>query len=336
MRIGILGVAHLHVDAYFDKLVVGETEVVGVYDRDAERGRSWAAQHGVVFFSEADRLLRSGLDGVIVCAETAFHGALIARAAEEGVAVLCEKPLGVSRQDTDAIVQTCDSAGVVLMPAFPMRFHPAVQRARQMVHAGELGRVRVLVGTNQGVIPPPERSWFTDKALAGGGAIMDHVVHLADVFCWVLGAVPDTVYALANRVMHPDLASVETGGVVVLNYGDGTFASIDCSWDRPARYPSFGEAGFRIVGDSASLVVDATSERLTVFGGEKTVAWRSFGPQLNQLMINEFLAAIREHRSPAVSGRDGQVATHVALSALASALTGELETLRLDPSPGPT
>jgi predicted dehydrogenase len=329
MRIGMLGVAHVHVASYLAAVQAAGASVVGVYDWDIERGQAWANSHDISFAGHPEALLDSRLDGVIVCAETVFHEELIKLAVQARVAVLCEKPLGVSREDLISIVNSCSSAGVPLMTCFPARFHPAVRLVRSMVIEGDLGRVRALIGTNQGVMPILGGSWFTDRQFAGGGAMMDHIVHLADIFCWMSGATPKTVYAISNRVVHAEVVTVETGGLVVMNYPDEMFASIDCSWDRPLSYPTWGDGGFTIVGETGTVEVDLTSERLTQFGGDRDFSWVPWGADTNQLMIEEFLAAIREGREPAVTGVEGQVATEIALGALESAATGEVVELTM-------
>jgi predicted dehydrogenase len=259
---------------------------------------------------------------VVVCSETAHHAVLVEEAAAAGCAVLCEKPLGVGTGDSARIVAACARAGVPLMTAFPVRFHPAVQQLRGLVSGGGLGAVRALNGTNQSVMPLRERSWFADAVLAGGGAMMDHIVHLADVFSWLLGAEPEQVYAVGNRIVHSEVVTVETSGLVMLDYPDGVFASIDCSWNRPLDYPTWGGIGLSVVGDGGTVEVDAMRQRLTRFGGGQPFGWTPWGVDINQLMIDDFVAAVREGREPSVTGRDGLIATTVALAALESAASG--------------
>jgi predicted dehydrogenase len=176
-------------------------------------------------------------------------------------------------------------------------------------------------------MPIHERSWFVDPALAGGGAMMDHIVHLADIFCWMMGTAPTEVYAVGNRIVHSEMVTVETAGLVMLTYPNGVFASIDCSWNRPMNYPSWGGISLSVVADGGTVDLDPISQQLTRFGGRRDYGWIPWGLDTNQIMIDEFLAAIEEDRQPCVTGRDGLIATRIALAALESAATGEPVTL---------
>ncbi|SDU50675.1 Gfo/Idh/MocA family protein [Jiangella alkaliphila] len=324
MRVGFLSTAHVHVDAYVHNVRAAGAEVAGVTDDDAERGTRWASTHAVPWFASADRLLDAGVDAVVVGSETVHHRRLVEQAAAAGVAVLCEKPLATNDDDARAIVDACAAAGVPLMTAFPMRFSPPLRESAALLAGGALGRVYACTGTNQSVLPTRHGAWFADPVLAGGGAIMDHVVHLADILRWYLGQDPVEVYAATNRVLHRDTVTVETGGLVMLGYPDGVFATIDASWSRPGNYPTWGGLSLELVGEHGTVAVDAFSQHLTVHGGSHgQLDWPAWGSDANQGMIEEFLDAARHRRRPTVTGEDGLAATRVALAAYRSAAAGE-------------
>ncbi len=323
IRIGILGVAHLHVDSYVNNLRVAGVDVVGVYDVDSVRGRGWAAKHEVNFFADLDDLISADLDGVLICSETSRHVELVDAAAHAKLAVLCEKPLGVSIEDSQRIVDVCRENDVNLMTAFPSRFEASLGQARDLVRSGALGRIRAFSGTNQSVMPMRERSWFVDPVLAGGGAMMDHIVHLADVYSWFLGSEPQSVYAVANRIVHSDVVSVETSGMAIVSYPGGVFGSIDCSWNRPLNYPTWGGFTLSIVGDGGTLDVEPMRQRLVQFGGTTSYSWIQWGSDSNQSMIQDFVDSIQDGRPPLATGDDGNRATRVALAALESVKTEE-------------
>lgn len=333
MRIALLGVAHLHVDAYVGTLRAGGATVVGVTDRDAERGRRWAAAHDVPWVPDAAALLADRVDGAVVCSETAHHRADVEAAAAAGVAVLCEKPLATREADAEALVVACVDAGVLLATAFPMRLSAPLRAVADLLAAGDLGTVWAAQGVNTGELPMRHRSWFVDPVLAGGGALMDHVVHLADLLRWLLGRDPVEVYAATNRILHGTTVAVETGGLLMLTWDDGTFASIDCSWSKPDGYPTWGGLSLELVGEQGVVAVDAFSQHLVVHGGpEGPLGWPAWGSDANRAMTDDFLAAIRDGAPPAADGADGLAATRVALAAARSAAAGQ--PVSLAPAPG--
>ncbi len=182
MRIGILSFAHLHAEAYIQNLrAIPGVDMIGIADEDMERGQHYANLFDSPLYADYQSLLNDEPDGVIVCSENAKHRPLVELAADAGVHILCEKPLATTLSDAQAIIDACHKANVILMTAFPMRFSAPAMGLKEQLDAGALGQIYCLNTTNQGRMPINERQWFVDRELAGGGAIMDHTVHLADM-----------------------------------------------------------------------------------------------------------------------------------------------------------
>lgn len=325
MKIGIMSFAHHHAEAYIQNLLQIEgVEIAGVADDDAERALAIAEQHEVPVIPGYEALLALRPDGVIVAAENSRHRPLVEMAAAAGVHVLCEKPLATTLDDAQAMLTACDRAGVWLMPAFPMRFNAPVRAVKEQLDIGDLGDVYAFNGVNQGELPTVYRDWFGDKELAGGGAIMDHTVHLVDIMRWYLGSEVEEVYAQSNRIFYADDVQMETGALEMLRFRNGVFATIDASWSRPPYWPTWGGLAFEMVTDRGAVLVDGFSQNLTVYRHDRQRAsWLYWGSDANQAMIAEFVAAIREDREPTVTGMDGYRALEVTLAAYQSAASGE-------------
>ncbi len=326
MKIGILSTAHLHAEAYIQKLfAIPGVEVLGAADEDAGRGTDFCRRYAVSFFDSYDALLSAQPDGVLVCSENTRHAPLVLQAARAGVHVLCEKPLATRREDGLAMVNACREAGVILMTAFPMRFSAPLQELKRHLDSGRLGRVLCFNAYNQGELPLAY-PWFVNPELSGGGAVMDHTVHLADVMRWYTGSEVIEVYAQANRIFHAERVTVETGGLVMLTFDNGVFASIDCSWSRPVEsYPSWGGLGFELVTERGTIQTDAFRQNLTVYrDDQRKGVWDHWGSDANLAMVAEFSAAIAEGRAPAVTGLDGLRVTEVVLAAYESLRTGRV------------
>ncbi len=324
VRLGFLSVAHGHADAYLDILAgMDGVELVGLWDEEEARGRAAADARGTAFFAtEAELLAR--VDGVIVASVNAEHRRLTELAAAAGVHVLCEKPLATTVEDARAMIAACDAAGVRLSTAFPMRFSPVLDALAGSVRSGAVGEVVALEGVNTGEMPDHLASWFIDPVLAGGGAVTDHVVHLADAYRWLLGSEVVEVYAVANRILQEGFDGVETGGLVSLRFADGVIATIDCSWSKPRSYPTWGGMTMEVVGTEGAVAADAFRQHLVVYGTAAAgTSWPFWGSDPNAGMLANFVATFAGDADRGASGIDGLRAVEVVDAAYRSIASGE-------------
>jgi predicted dehydrogenase len=336
-RIGILSVAHLHAEGYQANLrAISSVELVGFSHEHPEEGRAFEQKFGIRWFSTHQGLLSQGLDGAIVCAENARHHALVEIAAAAGCQILCEKPIEISLNDAEAMKTACEKNGVRFMTAFPMRFAASTNAVRTMIQKGDLGTVLGINGINHSENPMGHRAWFANKELAGGGAVMDHTVHLADLFRWCFAAEIVEVYAEVDNLFARDKIVVDTAGLLLLTLANGVKASIDCSWSRPASYPRWGHLKMEVVGERGTVVMDSLAEYLTLYSESelRNPSWIGFGSDPNQAMIQEFIDSIAENRQPSITWNDGYQALRVALAAYESAQ--KKAPVRLARSPGPS
>ena len=309
MKVAIASFAHTHASSYAKLLgAMPDVEVLsadplGAAAPDAgPRGAAFAEAVGVPYVDSYDELFGWGPDAVVVTSENALHRGLVERAAAVGAHVLCEKPLATEVVDGEAMLAACEAAGVILMTAYPVRFAPSYGRLRAMVDAGRLGDVFAVLGTNNGKIPYAQRQWFTDAELAGGGALVDHTVHCADLIDGLTGGVEATrVHAAANRVLHQDKGvSVETGGIVTISYANGLLATIDCSWSVPDNGSTWGGVTLQVTGTNGSVEI---APFLPHVGGidPSGEVFLPVGGDLDSMMLAEFLTAVRAS-GPAVPG----------------------------------
>ena len=325
MNLGIMRFAHLHAEGYIQiaRSLPG-VEFVGFADDDAERGAHFAKEFETKLWPSYEALLDQNLDGVIISSENNRHLPLVKMAADAGVHIMCEKPLAAKIQDGLDILKTCEEKHIRLMTAFPMRFSSPLMEIKGRLDAGDLGQIYCFNGSNQGELPKKHREWFVDPELSGGGALADHIVHLADVMRWYTGAEPVEVYAQSNKIIHADEVEVETGGMVMVTFDNGVFATIDCSWSRPPYWPSWGGLDFEMITERGSVLVDGFRQNLTVYThAEQRPGWAFWGSDPNRGMIEEFVASLREDRAARVTGLDGFRAVEVVLAAYESVKTGQ-------------
>ncbi len=319
----------MHANSYAAclKQLPDRVEFVGLCDDDPERGQSIASELDVPFFADCDALLEQNLQGAIVCSENANHRRHTERAAQAGVHVLCEKPISVSMADARAMIDVCKTNKVQLMTAFPSRYSVPLFRARQIVREKRIGRVLALKGTNRGTMPG---GWFVEPNLSGGGAVMDHTVHVVDVWRWILEKEAISVYAESDQLFYPDLGIDDTG-LLSIEFEGGIFATLDTSWSRPNNaFPTWGDVTMEIVGDKGSIFADAFGQKINMYNNKNVKAeWSCWADDIDLGLIKSFVKTIETGERSPITGFDGMKAMEVALGAYRSIQTGQPVSLPL-------
>ncbi|MCW5937152.1 MAG: Gfo/Idh/MocA family oxidoreductase [Fimbriimonadaceae bacterium] len=314
VKVGLMGVAHVHAGGFGEALRHSQRgTLVAVYDDDADRGRTFAGRFDVNFQDQVSDLLRE-CEAVIVCAPNLRHADLVDSALRTGRPALCEKPLAASRRDLHRIEASMKESGTLLSTAFPCPFSPAFKSTLAHLRAGDIGQLLAVNTTNRGQCPG---GWFTDPSQSGGGAMIDHTVHVADLLWRLLGDEPDSVFALTGNNMHSE--GFDDTAHVTLSYASGVFATIDASWSRPAGYRTWGDVNLSLVGTTGVIETSLFEQGL----GVTTDRLRSqgTGSDLTLELVEDFLAAIEEKREPTVTGEDGLRASRIALAAYESLKT---------------
>lgn len=320
VKLGMISFAHMHAYSYAAAIKeLPDVEFVGIADDDAARATKVAKTLGVKAFPTYEDLLSTDVQGIVVCSENVHHRRHVVVAAQHGKHAMCEKPLATTKEDAEAMIEVCRRANVKLMTAFPCRYHPAFVRLRQAVKGGELGKVLAIRGTNQGQCP---FGWFVDKKLAGGGAVIDHTVHVTDLIRYLTGAEPVKVYAeIDNRMFGKDF---DDTGVLTIDFSDGTFATLDASWSRPKSFPFWGNVTMEVTGTEGVASMDMFAQKIDVFL-DKSMAhtYDYWGDNIDLALVASFAQAVGEDAPVAVTGDDGARALAVALAAYESAKTGK-------------
>ncbi|UFU02967.1 Gfo/Idh/MocA family oxidoreductase [Ruania suaedae] len=332
LTVAILSFAHPHVHGYAAYLraqpgirVIGTD--TGAPDPGTRRGAELAADLGLEYLPDVASVLAQAPDAVVICAENTAHRELTEQALAAGAHVLCEKPLATSDEDAAAMVAAAEAAGRILMTAYPVRFAPVVEDLLARVRAGQLGQIMSVHGTNNGKMPrPQERSWFTDPERSGGGAMMDHVVHVADLLDALLGEPAERVHAVTNQILHPD-AGVETGGVVSACYPGGVIAQIDCSWSVPDSAPTWGGLTLEVQGTEGSMRIDPFAGHVGGYDSDGSI-WQAYSTDLDARLITAFLEAVRTGTAPQPDGRVGARTLALVTAAQRSVASGQVEQVR--------
>jgi predicted dehydrogenase len=322
IKVGVMSFAHMHALSYAGALnALPDAELAAVWDDDDGRGREMAEQYGAPFIADQKAFLASGLDAVVICSENVKHREMVEAAARAGLWILCEKPLATTTADAAAMVEACREARVGLGTAFPCRYIAPLVVLQEQVARGELGTIYAAACTNNGSYPG---GWFANPALSGGGATMDHTVHVADVLRWITGKEFTKVFCEMGTVVHPDIGTDDLGSVHMEMEG-GIKVSHIASWNRAKSFPTWGDVTIELIGEDGVARVDGFRQKIDVYSDEAPKAeWVYWGGDCNYRMLEDFVDAVRQRREPSVTGVDGLRAVEVTEAAYESARVGRM------------
>ncbi|MEU4191998.1 Gfo/Idh/MocA family oxidoreductase [Kribbella sp. NPDC026611] len=263
LKIATLSFWHVHAGDYSRQAQEHPgTELVAVWDDNAERGKAGAEQFGTEYTGDLDALLaREDLDGVVITTPTDVHRDIMVKAAEAGKHIFTEKVLAPTVAEAKEIVAATDAAGVKLIVSLPRLYHGYTQAIKEVLAAGTLGKLtygRVRLSHDGAIGRDGKDGWlphrFFDPKAAIGGALTDlgcHPVYLTQLF---LGATPETVSATYRSVAGLGL---EDNAVVVAGYGDQTIGVIEAGFasDNPFTIELFGTEGTLTYTDRGNVLL---------------------------------------------------------------------------------
>ena len=319
MRVGILGVAHVHADQLIQ---ISKTkpvfDIVGIWDRDSERAKKMSDEYGVKSFNTMDDLLDEKLDGVFIFSENVFHKDICLVASKKVKNIMCEKPLATNVNDAIEMVRACKVNNTNLMLAFNNRFTTPANQAYEYFRSGKAGKVIGLSGTNHGNNPG---GWFVDASLSGGGSMIDHTVHLVDLAYWITGLKPISVYATKSTVFND--IDVEDCGSMIVELEGNIPLSIDFSWSRMKSMPINGDNKLQINGTEGTCLIDNRGERLEKFvDDEYTIP--SYAKNAYDEMLEDFVRASEGKEFIGCTGEEGIIPVQVVQAAYESCKKGEV------------
>jgi predicted dehydrogenase len=308
MRVALFGCGWIQ-DFHARGVLACGHEVVAVANHREESARVFAERHGIPrVTTDWEALARDpAVDAAVVSTPNALHAPQAIALLEAGKHVLVEKPMATSVAECDAMIEAAARGGVSLMVAHCWRFHPGVQAMRARIDAGELGEIVKTrgYGVHAGWGPS---GWFTQKALAGGGALADMGVHAIDTVRYLLGD-PDPGRVCAVIGTRYGTYDVDDDGILLISWSQGTNSIVESGWWHPHKE-----------GLEAETEVYGTKDYARIFPREEpSEDYEHCTQPMYTTQMAEFLGAIEEGRQPRPSGLDGRVVLDVVERAYASA-----------------
>ncbi|MFC0205832.1 Gfo/Idh/MocA family protein [Novosphingobium soli] len=267
-RIGFLGTGWIGRHRMEAMVATGAIEAVAFCDpSDACAAEAARVAPEAARVDSFEALLAQDIDGVVIATPSALHAQQSIRALQAGKAVFCQKPLGRTGAETQAVVDAAQAADRLLGVDLSYRHTQAMEHIAGLVRSGGLGQVFAVDLTFHNAYGP-DKPWFYDPEQSGGGCVVDLGVHLVDLALWTLGFPPvsgvDARLLSAGRPLAP--GQVEDYASAQFTAGDAQ-VRLACSWRLNAGRDAVIEAAFYGTGGGAALrnvngsFYDFTAER---------------------------------------------------------------------------
>lgn len=253
VRFGLVGCGRIsgnHVRAFQEHST--ECELVAVCDVVEERARETARGTGAeVYLDAGEMFARGDLDAVSLCTPSGLHPQHGIQAAEHGIHVVTEKPMGIRLKECDELIQACDKSGVRLFVVKQNRLNTTMQLLKQAIDKGRFGRI---YGAYVNVFWQRPQQYYDLAKWRGtwefdGGAFMNQASHYVDMLHWLMGEV-DTVMATTATLARN--IEAEDCGSAVMRFRNGAIGSINVSM---LVYPKNLEGSITIIGEKGTVKV---------------------------------------------------------------------------------
>lgn len=314
---------------------IPEARLVAVSDVVEKAARQMGEKFNVDWYTDYRRILeRSDVEAVSVCTPSGMRRDIAVEAASSGKHLIVEKPIEVTLQRADAIIEACRKSGVKLSAIFQTRFFDGIQRIKKAVakaRFGELVLGDAYIKWYRSQEYYQRGTWRGTWKYEGGGVLMTQGIHSVDLLRWVMGPVK-SVQAKMGTISHKGI-EVEDTVVAALRYTNGALGVIEASTGVYPGYP----AQVQVHGSKGSAILE----------GEKIVEWNiegeeAFAEEVKDSQVKmtasdptgfsieghyrqycDIVNAIRENREPLVNGEEGRKALELILAIYESAKSGK-------------
>lgn len=334
LRSAVIGcgkIAQVHAQALQN---IPETELVAVQSRSEEKAAATAARFGVKHYTDVATMVKQeGIDVVVICTPHPAHREPALAALENGAHVLVEKPLAVSLEDCDIMMQAAAQNGRQVGMVSQRRFYPSCRRIKDAIDAGKLGTP--MLGTVVMYGWRDEKYYSSDPWRGrwkeeGGGVLVNQAPHQLDLLLWYMGSEMEELYGVWQNINHPYI-EVEDTAVAIIRFKNGAVANIVVSnAQKPGIYGKVHihgsngatagvqtDGGAMFIAGQSTILEPPLNDLWTVPGEEALLnEWkqsdtREFNAQdpveyYIRLQDQDFIKAIAANRKPLVTADEGR------------------------------
>lgn len=345
VKVGIIGSgfeADIHAASF--QILPDEAEVVAVASPTPGNAARLAERYGIprVFTDYRTMLAERDIEMVTIAAPNFLHARMTADAAEAGKHVVCEKPLSMTLEEADLMIEVCQRHGVLLLYAEELFFTPKYVKAKEMADQGAFGKVYLVKQSEKHF--GPHAPWFWDVDRSGGGVFMDMGCHGIAFAYWFLGRpAPRSVYCHMATHVHAGRTEGEDNSICIVEFEGGAVGLVEDSWARRGGMDDaievYGEAGVTYADLHMGNALPTYSERGYGYAVEKAPTTRGWTyPVFEELWnygfpqeMRHFARCVRGTEAPQATGEDGRVVQEVLYAGYHSAGTGRKVALPFRP-----
>lgn len=328
MNFAIVGcgfIANKHAKAINE---IENAKLVAVCDKVTDTMNLYVQEYGATPYTELEDMLENeDLDVVCICTPSGFHASIALEIAKAKKHIIVEKPLAMTLEDTEKIIEVCKDNNVKLSVVHPNRFRPVVQEVRKILDENMLGKIShasCIVNWNRNQEYYDQAPWRGTKQY-DGGVLMNQAIHNLDLLLWFMGN-PKQVFSMeTTRLRNIEAEDVSVG---VIQFETGALGTVQAS---TTVYPKNFEESITIFGEKGTIKIGGSNalffEHLYIDGLtepnindlKETIKEDPWGIPGHQRIIEDMIQAVLEDREPKVTGEDGRNALKLVLSFYESA-----------------
>lgn len=306
-----------------------DAEIAAVVTTKPDGAAAFRAEYHIpVAYARLDDLIQAGgVDGLVICTPNALHAPQAIQALSAGLATLVEKPMAVSAAEAREMLAASQASGSALMVAHCMRFDTEVLWLKEQLRAGRLGAIYLTksygVHTHWG-----PSGWFTQKALSGGGALVDMGIHAIDTTRFLLDD-PQPVSVYARIAAQFTQGDVDDSALLVITWDNGVVSYVEAGWWQPhtdgpeSATRLYGRQGYGSVFPTLLELPGAARQRIeTVNPGFPYPRPEEDPQEMYDRQMAYFIDCAVNGRIPTPGAKEGLTNTLVTDMAYASAQSG--------------
>ncbi|MHA1668492.1 MAG: Gfo/Idh/MocA family protein [Candidatus Heimdallarchaeaceae archaeon] len=281
---------------------IENTNLIGLYDLNQDRAKQLALKYGVQVFPNLESVYKNDdVDIITIASPTTTHAKIAEKAIEHGKNVLIEKPMTSTVEEAEKIVQMEKDYDVIVSVGFIERFNPIVERSKTLIEDKELGDIVLLSARRLG-------PYWPDR-LKDVDVIRDVSIHDIDVFRYLLGKDPLSVYARGGKLRHGYFDYAE----ILLDFNEGITGFIESNYLTPHKHRKL-----MLTCEHGIVEADYMTQEYVIEDDESVRKPKYSWKEPLKAEMKEFVNACLTKTKPPVTALDGLKALKIAISSIES------------------